>query len=106
MRNPDKTYGFGKRSSDMIKLKERQEETFRIIGFKEGLRPIEDFVFILETKSKKQFEAKPMGTFEVRKEYYENIDDAIGRLADVTFFNWTEDKIPSQPVFKAIRYDL
>ena len=105
-RKPDKLYVPGKRSSDWIKVKEYQEDSFRIIGWKPGLRGIEDMVFVLETKSKKQFEAKPTGTREDKQEYINNIKDILGKFGDVKFFGYSEGDKPTQTVFKAVRYDL
>jgi len=103
MRNPNKPYGIGKRSSVlMVKLKERMEEEFEIIGVSEGLRD-EDFCFTLKTKTGKSFDAKPMGTREVRAEYLATWEDLVGKKASVTFFSWSDDGIPSQPVFKCVR---
>jgi len=84
-RNPDKKYAFGKRNSDWIKVKDYLEDSFRILGWKPGLRPVEDMVFVLKTKDGKEFEAKPMGDRNVKREYVENIDDCIGRLGDVKY---------------------
>ena len=105
-RKPDKVYGFGKRSSDMIKVKMYQEDSFRIIDWKEGLRGIEDMCFILETAEGKQFSAKPTGDLSVKEEYVKNIDEIIGLKGDVKFFDYSNDRIPTQPVFLHVRYDL
>lgn len=103
MRNPNKEYGIGKRSSlYMIKVKEYQDSEFEIIGFEEGLRD-EDMVFICQTSNGKQFQAKPIGPRELKYEYLENMNNIIGKMATVKFFNYTQDGIPSQPVLKTIR---
>lgn len=104
-RKPDKVYEFGKRSSTMIKIKQYQEESFRIIDYSEKLRD-EDFCFILETKEGKVFEAKPIGDREMKDEYLNDMENIIGHMGDVKFFEWSQDNIPLQPVFMAVRYDL
>lgn len=104
-RKPDKPYEFGKRGSTMIKVKAYMEEEFEIIDYAEKLRD-EDFCFILQTKDGKQFEAKPIGTREIKADYIKNIDDIIGKMGTVKFFEWSKDKTPLQPVFQAVRYDL
>ena len=116
MRNPKKEYGIGKRSSlYMIKLKEYKDDTFTVVGWIPGLRPIDDMVFILALhghekdsifNDKNSFKAKPMGDLEIKKEFIENIDDLIGTKADVKYFNFSEDGIPMQPIFKAFRDDI
>ena len=103
MRNPKKEYGIGKRSSlYMIKEKNYQDSEFEIVGFEEGLRD-EDMVFICKTPNGKQFQAKPIGPRELKYEYLENMQQIIGKMATVKFFNWTEDGLPSQPILKTIR---
>lgn len=105
MRNPDKEYGVNKRSSKyMIKMKERKSEEFTIVDVKDGLRP-EDMCFILETNKGKRFAAKPIGSVEARLEYLYNAGNFIGKKATCTFFNYTSDGIPSQPIFQHVRPD-
>lgn len=101
-RKADKPYKFGRRGSDMIKVKEYQEDEFEIIDYKDGLRE-EDFVFVCETKDGEVFEAKPMGDRELKAKYLEDIDNIIGKMGTVKFFDYSKDGIPMQPVFKDIR---
>lgn len=105
-RKPDKVYGFGKRGSDMIKVKEYLEDSFKIIDYVDGLRGTEDFCFILETVEGKTFKAKPIGSRELKEEYIEKIDDIIGMKGDVKYFEMSSDNIPCQPIFLHVRYDL
>lgn len=104
-RKPDKVYGFGKRGSDMIKVKMYQDDEFEIIDYQDGLRP-EDFTFVCQTKEGKQFAAKPIGDRELKAQYLENIDKIIGKKGIVKYFEISKDGIPLQPVFQAVRYDL
>jgi len=101
-RKPNGLYGPGKRSSDWIKLKERLEAEFTIIGIEEGLRN-EDMCFRLVTDEGKEFKAKPVGNRELREEYLENWESLVGKKATVTFFLWSTDRIPVQTVLKCIR---
>jgi len=102
MRNPQKTYGYGKRSSDMIKLKDYTDGEFKITGISEGLRD-EDMCFTLVTSKGKEFKAKPMGSRELKDEYLENMEEIIGKMATVKYFAFSEDGVPMQPVLKSIR---
>ena len=52
IRNPDKVYGFGKRTNDMIKIKKYKDDCFLVIDKEAGLRGYEDMVFILKSKDK------------------------------------------------------
>jgi len=101
-RKPDKVYQFGKRNSTMIKLKMTKDDEFEIIDYKDGLRP-EDFVFVCQTKSGKVFEAKPLGSRELKAEYLENIDNIIGKMGTVRYFELSKDGIPLQTRLLAIR---
>lgn len=102
-RKPDKTYNFGKRGSDMIKVKMYKDAEFEIIDYQDGLRP-EDFTFICETEEGKSFAAKPIGDRELKAYYLDNIDDIIGQKGVVKYFEISKDGIPQQPVFQAVRY--
>ena len=117
MRNPNKEYGVGKRSSlYMIKLKEYQDDTFKVVGWVPGLRPIEDMVFVLALPGHENdsifnesntFKAKPIGNRELKEEYVRDINDLIGQKADVKYFGYGDDDgKPTQPTFKAFRYDI
>ena len=102
IRDPDKTYNYGGRTNDMIKWKEYRDEEFEIIGYSEGLRP-EDMVFVCKTVDGKEFEAKPFGSREIIHEYLERMDEIIGKMATVKFFNYSDDGKPTQPNLKCIR---
>ena len=116
MRNPNKEYGIGKRSGTyMVKLKDYQDDTFKVIGWIPGLRPIEDMCFVLALKghendstfdSTNSFKAKPIGSLQIKEDYIKNIDSLIGQKGDVKYFSYSDDGIPTQPVFKAFRYDI
>jgi len=101
-RKPDKKYAPGRRSSDWIKLKDYQDGEFEITGIEEGLRD-EDMCFTLKTAGGKSFKAKPMGTREVRYEYLENWESYVGKMATIKYFTLSDEGIPMQTIFKAIR---
>ena len=101
-RKPTSTYQFGKRGSDMIKVKEYMEQEFKIIDYKDGLRD-EDFCFILETEDNKPFAAKPIGNRELKDQYMNDIDNIIGKFGTVKFFEWSKDGVPQQPIFQVVR---
>jgi len=103
-RKPDKEYQFGKRGSDMIKVKMYQDDEFEIVDFSEGLRD-EDFVFICQTVTGKLFEAKPIGNRALKAYYLDNMDDIIGKKGTVKFFEYSKEGIPLQTVFQNVRTD-
>lgn len=101
-RKPNSTYQFGKRGSDMIKVKEYMEQEFEIIDYKDGLRD-EDFCFILQTEDGKPFAAKPIGDRELKDRYLRDIDKIIGKQGTVKFFEWSKEGVPQQPIFQVVR---
>ena len=104
LRDPNKKYNPGAR--DMIKLKSRLDSEFKTIGIELGLRGIEDMVFVMETADGKQFKAKPMGSREVKNDLYANFENQIkGRPATCTYFYLSDDGVPLQPVWKAVRLE-
>ena len=105
IRNPDKVYGFGRRTNDMIKVKKYKDAEFRITGISEGLRD-EDMCFTLETAEGIPFKAKPMGSREIKNQYRKDLPKLIGKYATVKYFYLSDEGTPLQPVLKAIRdYD-
>lgn len=106
IRDPFKNYKYGGRTNNMIKVKERQEETFTIVGYELGLRGVEDMVFKMKTQGNIEFFAKPMGSREVKENYMAHMNELIGKKADCTFFYLSDDGVPLQSVFKAVRLDL
>ena len=103
-RKPDKKYQFGKRNSDWIKLKCYLDAEFEITGISDGLRP-EDMCFTLITDDRKPFKAKPIGDRWLKDYYLNNWESFVGKKATVKFFAWSNEGIPTQPVFKSIRED-
>lgn len=106
IRDPKQTYKCGARDNRMLKIKEMDTTTFKIVGYELGLRGAEDMCFVLETKDHKTFKAKPEGDSSIKEYYINNIDSIIGKPGDVRFFHYTPYGIPNLPVFVAIRDDL
>jgi hypothetical protein len=53
------------------------------------------------------FKAMPVGNREVKEEYVENFDSKYrGHKAECTFFNYSDDNIPTQPKLRIFRFDL
>lgn len=107
IRNPDKLYKPGGRTNDMIKIKKYKSEDFKVIGYKLGLRGSEDMTFTCELKDGRTFEAMPCGTREDKEEYISNFDVKYkNKYGECTFFNYSDDGIPTQPKFRVFRFDL
>lgn len=107
IRDPDKPYKPNGRTNNMIKFKNYKSEDFKVIDYELGLRGSEDMVFICELPDGRTFKAMPVGNREIKEEYVENFDSKYkGHLAEVTYFNLSEDKIPTQGKLRIFRFDL
>jgi len=119
LRNIESPYDMGKRSKNLQKYKQFDEDEFEIVGFKEASgEDIGTIVFqcktnIKSTKSVKPkkgnnnqtFDVRPKGSREYRRELFENGDKYIGKQLTVVYFGMTKYGIPRMPVGKAIRED-
>lgn len=102
-----KPYKVGSRCNNLIKIKQYKSEDFRVIGYKLGLRGSEDMTFTCELEDGRTFEAMPVGNREIKAEYVENFEAKYkGHKAECTFFNYSDDGIPTQPKLRIFRFDL
>ena len=94
-RNPRGLYEPGKRSWNLIKIKDFMEEEFGIVGVNEATgRDAGTAIFKCQTKEGIEFDCRPMGTRELRAEYFERGDELIGEMLTVRFQNYTKDGKP------------
>lgn len=108
IRNIEEVYGPGKRSNAMLKIKEYTTAEYKIVGLSEGLRE-EDMCFVMETPNGQEFKAKPMGDREQKRWYREHLDELIGKMGTLKYFEMSGkegSEIPQQPIFESIRIDL
>lgn len=102
------TYKPGSRGSDWIKIKEYIDAEYPIVGISEGLRE-EDMCFILETPNGQQFKCKPMGDRSQKQWYREHIDELIGQMYTIKYFEMSGvegSEVPQQPIGISLRIDL
>lgn len=99
LRNADGLY-VNKRSSDLIKVKEMQDDEFEIVGIEEGRGKLAGHVgaFVCRTKGGLEFKAKPAGATERLREYFLNRSLWEGRDLVVQFQDLTSYGIPRFPV--------
>ena len=105
LRDPEAKYKPGGRTQIMVKWKAYKDSEYEIIGLSEGLRE-EDMCFVMTTKDGQQFNCKPIGDREQKQWYREHIDELIGKMATVKYFEMSGkegSQIPQQPVMIAIR---
>ena len=105
--DPTKPYKPGSRCNNLIKIKHYQSEDFKVIGYKLGLRGSEDMTFTCELEDGRTFEAMPCGDRATKAEYVENFETKYkGHKAECTFFNYSDDGVPTQPKMRVFRFDL
>lgn len=104
IRNLDGLYEFGFRSRDLIKLKDFDDSEFTIADVVEGTgRDAGTAVFELYLSDGRKFKARPVGTFEQRKDYFDNRTDLIGKQCTVKYQGFSDDGVPRFPVAIAVR---
>ena len=105
--DPSKPYKPGARCNNLIKIKQYKSDDFKVIGYKLGLRGSEDMTFTCELEDGRTFEAMPVGDRATKEEYVENFETKYkNHLAECTYFNYSEDSIPTQPKLRIFRFDL
>jgi DNA ligase-1 len=109
IRNKDGLYTFDKRSNDLQKYKEFIDDEFEILNYTSGEGREEGaIIFICKVKNPTdngptQFEVRPRGSIEMRKDWAEDGKSFIGKELTVRFQEYTEDNVPSFPVGIAVR---
>ena len=105
--DPSKPYKPGSRCNNLIKIKQYKSEDFTVVGYKLGLRGSEDMTFTCALEDGRTFEAMPVGDRATKAEYVKNFDNKYrGHKAECTFFNYSDDGIPTQPKLRIFRFDL
>ena len=105
--DPSKPYKPGSRCNNLIKIKQYKSEDFTVVGYKLGLRGSEDMTFTCELEDGRTFEAMPVGDRATKAEYVKNFDNKYrGHKAECTYFNYSDDGIPTQPKLRIFRFDL
>ena len=104
LRNAAGVYRANYRSNDLQKYKEFMEDEYRIIDFKEGEgRDAGAVIWVCETADGKEFTVRPRGTFEQRREWFNDGESYIGKNLTVVYQELTEDGKPRFPVAKCVR---
>lgn len=104
IRNTDAKYEFGFRSRNLVKLKEFDDSEFLISDVVEGTgRDAGTAVFELQLEDGRKFKARPVGSFEQRKDYFDRRTELIGKMCTVKYQGFSDDGVPRFPVAIAIR---
>ena len=107
IRDPNRPYKPNGRTNDMLKFKNYKSEDFKVIDYQLGSRGSEDMCFICELEDGRTFKAMPCGTREDKEEYIANFDSKYkGHMLECTYFNLSDNGIPTQPKGRVFRFDL
>ena len=107
LRNINSPYKFGPtRSSNLLKVKEFQDDEFKIVGYEEGQgtyagTPV--WVLELNDDSGRTFTASPMGNRATREQMWADRDELVGKMATVKFLEYTNSGSLRHPNVKSIR---
>jgi hypothetical protein len=83
------------RSKDLQKYKDFMDSEFEIVGGKLATGLEEGcIVFRVKTEDGKEFEVKPKGTREMRREWARDMDNIVGKMLTVRYPLLSEDGIP------------
>lgn len=101
VRNIEGKYRCKFRSYDLLKLKDFDDEEFKIVdfSFEKDTKANDNnlVVWICETVNKKRFNVQSKGTREERQTLYKNAEKYIGKMLWVQYFGLTSDNIPRFP---------
>ena len=102
IKRPNGRYQPGQRSSHWIKVKMFDDDEFKVIGYKLGLRGVQDLIFICECEGG-TFDVQMNGSIESKQELYDKIDSLITQDLTCKFFGYTPYGIPNLAKGKAFR---
>lgn len=103
LRHRDALYK-GTRVNTLLKLKQFDDDEFTIIGYKEGQCTEKGcVVWRCVTDGGKEFDVRPEGTHELRKELYKNASKYINSKITVKYQGLTATGVPRFPVATVIR---
>jgi len=95
IRNANAKYVFAHRTADLQKHKDFEDEEFEIIGGEEATGDdAGTIVFICKTTNGHTFKVRPKGSRDIRREWFTNINNIIGKRLTVRFQEKSEDDIP------------
>jgi len=95
----------GKRTHNLLKVKNFQDAEYEIIGVNEGVGNLvgRAGTFTVRMDDGQTFNAKLVGKVERLKWIFENPQEVIGKMVTVRYQNLTKYGIPRFPVAKAVR---
>jgi len=99
LKNINGLYMFQYNSNDLEKVKSFEDDEFEIVGGKEGTGTDDGcIIYRCKTENGLEFDTRPRGTVESRKQMYINLPSDIGKMLTVRYAELSDDGIPLQPV--------
>jgi DNA ligase-1 len=105
-RNPSGIYKHGRSGRDLLKLKKFLDAEFQIVGAIEGKGKDKGtliWVCRMAHDDERTFKARPMGTYEWRREAWQNRVQYFGKMLTVRYQELTDDGIPRFPIGVTVR---
>jgi len=106
LRNLNGVYEVGKRSYNLQKVKQFDDDEFEIVGAEENKgKQVGECTILCKTKDGKVFGAKPKGNEQQRRQYWKNFQNGklVKQFLTVRYFGKSNDGIPRFPVGLSIR---
>lgn len=95
LRDPNGEYQPDKRSKYLLKCKTFMTEEFKIVGVEQNKgKQSDQCCFVCETADGARFNVKPIGSDDIRREYFRNYKKYVGQLLTVKFFEWSKSNPP------------
>ena len=109
IRTTQNGYDIGKRSSQLLKLKQFHQEEYIVIGFKQkqtinGCTTLGSIELKGIQDESIRFHSTPAMTFEERQRIWDNKQEYLGQIATVKFFEKTPKNIPRFPQLLGFRH--
>jgi len=99
LKNAEGRYLFQYNSNDLEKVKDYEDAEFEIIGGKEGTGTDEGcIVYRCRTVEGEEFDVRPRGTVEDRRQMLIDLPNDLGKPLTVRFAEYSDDGVPLQPV--------
>ena len=104
IRNADGKYIFDHRSKDLQKYKTFEDKEFKIVGGVEG-EGLEEgcVIFECDLGNGNTMKVRPKGSREIRREWFKDLPNIIGKELTVRYQDLSEDGVPTFAVGIAIR---
>ena len=104
VRNKNGMYMLKHRSNDLLKYKDFVDAEYEIVGGKEAEgNDAGTVVFTCKTLEGKEFDVRPKGSREIRREWFKDLDSLVGKQLTIRYQNLSEDGIPIFPVGIEVR---